>query len=34
MNLFKTMFEGISMAKDVHTLDDLDVFMRNLDERW
>ncbi len=26
--IFKTMFEGISMMKDVHTLDDLDAFMR------
>jgi len=26
--LFKTLFEGISMAKDVHTLDDLDAWMR------
>ena len=26
--LFKTIFEGISMADGVHTLDDLDVFMR------
>ena len=26
--IFKTMFEGISMAKDIHTLDDLDQFMR------
>ena len=26
--IFKTMFEGISMADGVHTLDDLDVFMR------
>ena len=26
--VFKTIFEGISMADGVHTLDDLDVFMR------
>mgnify|MGYP003317645783 FL=1 len=26
--IFKAMFEGISMAKDIHTLDDLDAFMR------
>ena len=26
--IFKAMFEGISMAKDIHTLDDLDQFMR------
>ena len=26
--IFKTLFEGISMAKDVQTLDDLDNFMR------
>ena len=26
--VFKTMFEGISMADGVHTLDDLDAFMR------
>ena len=26
--VFKAMFEGISMAKDIHTLDDLDAFMR------
>ena len=26
--LFKAIFEGISMAKDVHTLDDFDAFMR------
>ena len=26
--LFKTIFEGLSMAKDVHTLEDLDVWMR------
>ena len=26
--VFKTMLEGISMAKDIHTLDDLDAFMR------
>tara|TARA_R100001463_G_scaffold24199_1_gene57760 strand:+ start:217 stop:3879 length:3663 start_codon:yes stop_codon:yes gene_type:complete len=26
--LFKAIFEGISMAKDVHTLDDLDAWMR------
>ena len=26
--LFKTIFEGISMAKDVQTLDDLDAWMR------
>ena len=26
--VFKAMFEGISMAKDIHTLDDLDQFMR------
>ena len=26
--IFKTMFEGISMAKDINTLDDLDQFMR------
>ena len=26
--LFKTLFEGISMAKDVHNLDDLDAWMR------
>ncbi len=26
--LFKTIFEGISMAKGVHTLDDFDAFMR------
>ncbi len=27
-DLFKILFEGISMADGVHTLDDLDVFMR------
>ena len=27
-DLFKVIFEGISMADGVHTLDDLDVFMR------
>jgi len=27
-DLFKAIFEGISMAKDVHTLDDFDAFMR------
>jgi hypothetical protein len=26
--IFKAMFEGISMAKDINTLDDLDQFMR------
>ena len=26
--LFKTIFEGISMAKGVHTLDDFDAFMK------
>jgi len=26
--VFKAMFEGISMAENVHTLDDLDAFMR------
>ena len=26
--IFKAMFEGISMAKDIHTLDDVDAFMR------
>jgi hypothetical protein len=26
--IFKTMFEGISMAKNINTLDDLDQFMR------
>ncbi len=26
--VFKAMFEGISMAKSIHTLDDLDAFMR------
>ena len=26
--LFKTIFEGVSMAKDVQTLDDFDVFIR------
>ena len=26
--IFKAMFEGISMAKEIHTLDDLDAFMR------
>ena len=25
--VFKAIFEGISMAEDIHTLDDLDVFM-------
>ena len=27
-DLFKTIFEGISMAKDIHTLEDFDAFMR------
>ena len=27
-DLFKAIFEGLSMAKDVHTLDDFDVWMR------
>ena len=27
-DVFRAMFEGISMAKDIHTLDDLDAFMR------
>ena len=27
-DLFKTIFEGISMTKDIHTLDDFDAFMR------
>ena len=27
-DLFKTIFEGISMAKGVHTLDDFDAFMK------
>lgn len=26
--IFKAMFEGISMAKEIHTLDDLDAFMK------
>ena len=27
-DLFKAIFEGISMAKDIHTLEDFDAFMR------
>ena len=33
-DLFKAIFEGISMAKDVHTLDDFDAFMRQKLKRW